>query len=79
MPATPRPGVGLGRAAGLLGRNGVAVIAVDIPTVLTTVRIDSCPDNYEQTSPTSIDRDPGSLRATLSGSKTGISTTGVLL
>jgi hypothetical protein len=41
--------------------------------------MDSCPDHYEQTSTTPIDRDPGSLRATLSDSKTGVSTTGVLL
>jgi hypothetical protein len=39
--------------------------------------MDSCPDYYEQTTTTPADRDPGSLLAALSGSKAGISTTGV--
>src|SRR6516162_2962346 len=35
--------------------------------------------DYEQTSTIPIDRDPASLRTTLSGSETGISRTGLLL
>ena len=41
--------------------------------------MDLCPDYYEQTSTTPADRDPGSLLATFSESKAGISTTGGLL